>query len=73
MGTLKREQISCSTFTTLEDLQAQITEFIDQFYSVQRLHSALDYCSPEEFEVTQGRLPLAGMSFPRHEEIHPDA
>jgi putative transposase len=73
MGTLKREQINCSSYTTLEDLQTQITEFIDQFYNVQRLHSALDYCSPEEFERKQNMLPPAGMSFPRHEEIYPDA
>ncbi len=73
MSTLKREQVSCSRYATLEDLQTQMTEFIDQFYNVQRLHSALAYCSPEEFERNQGALPPAGLSFPRHEEIYPDA
>ena len=73
MSTLKREQINCSTYETLEDLQIQITEFIDHFYNVERLHSALHYCSPGEFERKQNMLPPAGMSFPRHEEIYPDA
>jgi transposase InsO family protein len=73
MSTLKREQVSCSRYATLEDLQTQMTEFIDKFYNVQRLHSALAYCSPEEFERNQGALPPVGLSFPRHEEIYPDA
>lgn len=73
MSTLKREQVSCPSYAVLEDLQTQMTEFIDQFYNVQRLHSALAYCSPEEFENKQAAVPPAGMSFPRHEEIYPDA
>lgn len=74
MGTLKREQISCVRYSTLEELQQSITEFIDQFYNRQRLHSALDYLSPEEFEQKwKNSLPPAGLSFPRHEEIYPDA
>jgi putative transposase len=73
MSTLKREQVSCPRYATMDDLQTQMTEFIDQFYNVQRLHSALAYCSPEEFENKQVAVPPAGMSFPRHEEIYPDA
>jgi putative transposase len=73
MSTLKREQVSCPRYAAMEDLQTQMAEFIDQFYNVQRLHSALAYCSPEEFENKQGAVPPAGMSFPRHEEIYPDA
>ena len=72
MSTLKREQISCQDYATLEDLQTQMEQFIDRFYNSQRLHSALAYCSPEEFERKQGGVPPAGLSFPRHEEIYPD-
>jgi putative transposase len=72
MSTLKREQVSCPSYATMEDLQTQMTEFIDQFYNVQRLHSALAYCSPHEFENNHRAVPPAGMSFPRHEEIYPD-
>ena len=73
MSTLKREQISCPRYAAMEDLQTQMAEFIDRFYNVQRLHSALAYCSPVEFENNQSAVPPAGMSFPRHEEIYPDA
>ena len=73
MSTLKREQVSCPGYAVMEDLQTQMAEFIDQFYNVQRLHSALAYCSPVEFESQQGAVPPAGLSFPRHEEIYPDA
>jgi putative transposase len=59
MSTLKHEQVSCPSYATMEDLQTQMTEFIDQFYNVQRLHSALAYCSPQEFENKQGAVPPA--------------
>jgi putative transposase len=73
MSTLKREQVTCPRYVAMEDLQTQMAEFIDQFYNVQRLHSALAYCSPAEFENKQRPVPPAAMSFPRHEEIYPDA
>jgi hypothetical protein len=34
----------------LENLRTNIEEFIEQYYNRQRLHSALGYRSPEEFE-----------------------
>jgi len=74
MSTLKKEQISCTRYSTMEELQQHITEFIDEFYNRERLHSALDYLSPEEFEQNwRNSLPPAGLSFPRHEEIYPEA
>jgi hypothetical protein len=33
-----------------EDLRANIEDFIEQYYNRQRLHSALGYQSPQEFE-----------------------
>ena len=33
-----------------EHLRANIEEFIEEYYNRQRLHSALGYRSPEEFE-----------------------
>jgi len=73
MGTLKKEQIFCSRYSTMEELQQNIAEFIDEFYNRERLHSALDYLSPDQFEQNwKNSLPPAGLSFPRHEEIFPD-
>ncbi len=79
MSTLKSEQINCMSYQTREELETQIEEFIEQFYNKQRLHSALKYLTPEEFEARSaaaGRNDAsrpAALSFPRHEEIYPDA
>jgi hypothetical protein len=37
-------------YDDLENLRANVEEFIEQYYNRQRLHSALGYRSPEEFE-----------------------
>jgi transposase InsO family protein len=72
LKTLKREEIYASQYRDLDDLRANIEAFIEQYYNRQRLHSALGYRPPEEFE--QGMTPAttslgASMSFFRHEEI----
>ena len=52
-------------YATMEELQQNITGFIDEFYN--RPHSALDYLSPDEFvQNWRKSLPPAGLSFPRH-------
>ena len=48
--TLKREEIYASRYENLEQLRANVELFIDEYYNKQRLHSALGYRSPEEFE-----------------------
>jgi putative transposase len=55
MKTLKREEIYANRYHTLEQLHANIEEFIEQYYKRQRLHSALGYRSPEEFEQQSER------------------
>jgi len=59
MKTLKREEIYANRYDNLEHLRANIEEFIEQYYNRQRLHSALGYRSPEEFERQIGREHLA--------------
>jgi putative transposase len=79
MNTLKNEQIDCRAFSTLEALEMGIEEFINEYYNKERLHSALAYMSPAEFETHQAAMATAlsgtpvALSFPRHEEIYPDA
>ena len=77
MATLKREQIDARPYTSLEELERDIQEFIDQTYNRVRLHSALTYLSPEQFEARQAQakttppwLP-AVLSLSRHEEVSP--
>ena len=48
--TLKREEIYASEYGNIDQLRNNIEEFIERYYNQKRLHSALDYCSPEEFE-----------------------
>jgi putative transposase len=75
MRTLKSEEIECRAYSTMEELEQNIENFIEGFYNRERLHSALNYRSPEEFENDAAQqalsLPVA-LSFPRHREIYPD-
>jgi transposase InsO family protein len=50
MKTLKREEIYANRYDDLKHLRKNIEEFIEEYYNRQRLHSALSYQSPEEFE-----------------------
>ncbi len=60
MKTLKREEIYANRYENLEQLRTNIEEFIEQYYNRHRLHSALGYQSPDEFErQIQGRSPEA--------------
>jgi hypothetical protein len=76
MKTLKQEEIYCRDYRDLEDLEMHVEEFLDRYYNRQRLHSALGYQTPVEFEeqgVTQASeagVDAPTMSFFRHGEIY---
>ena len=55
LKTLKREEINATTYRDFEDLQKRLDEFIEKYYNVCRLHSALDYRSPGDFEKESQR------------------
>jgi putative transposase len=48
--TLKREEFDAKEFRDLEDLRLNVSAFIDGYYNNERLHSALGYRPPAEFE-----------------------
>jgi len=54
MKTLKREEIYARDYRDLEDLLESVEGFIENYYNRCRLHSALGYVSPEEFENESG-------------------
>jgi putative transposase len=73
--TLKHEELEARQYRTIEELREHVTEFIEQIYNVKRLHSALAYRSPVEFEKQhqsdRAWMP-ATLSFLRHKEIYSD-
>lgn len=53
--TLKEECTDRLPLTTREALKGVVFEFVEVFYNRQRLHSALGYLTPTEFEALQDR------------------
>ena len=49
-GTLKGEWVHHHGYRTRDEAKADIFYYIEAFYNRHRLHSALDYLSPEEYE-----------------------
>ena len=76
--TLKQEQLDARAYRTLDEVQEHVEEFIERVYNPVRLHSALAYKSPIDFERDQEREKVnaawtpATVSFPRHQEIYSD-
>jgi len=71
--TLKREEINAGRYRDLDHLDSSIDQFLAEYYNRQRLHSALNYQTPEEFEAhtPAGDVwPGAGLSFSRHPEVY---
>ena len=50
MKTLKHEEVHRTEYRNLADARAQIGRFLESIYNERRLHSALQYAAPNEFE-----------------------
>jgi transposase InsO family protein len=73
LKTLKREEIYTHDYRDLDHLGMNLEAFIDQYYNRCRLHSALGYRPPEEFEQALDPAEISAgpkMSFFRHEAIY---
>jgi len=60
MKTLKQEEIYCNEYRDLRELSEHLEEFIDTYYNRLRLHAALGYRTPEEFERDAATAPASG-------------
>jgi len=57
MRTLKREEVNGQAYRDRAEAEASIEAFLETVYNRQRLHSALAYLAPEEFEARQPPPP----------------
>ena len=57
MRTIKEEEVALTEYQNFADARAQIGRFLDEVYQHKRIHSALGYLTPAEFEFAyQARL-----------------
>jgi putative transposase len=57
LRTLKQEEIYANRYRDMEHLRANLQDFLQRYYNTQRMHSALGYRTPEEFEKAQSGDP----------------
>lgn len=55
MKTLKNEEVYLWDYKTFDDVKKRIPYFIEEVYNEKRLHSALGYCPPNEYESLVAR------------------
>jgi len=51
MRTIKEEEVELSEYNDLDDARQQIGQFLEEVYMTKRIHSALGYATPAEFEA----------------------
>jgi putative transposase len=71
--TLKAEEVNAAHYRDLEDATGRIGKFIEEVYNQRRIHSALGYVSPAEFEAQPPQRPVetaAADGNPKKQDSH---
>lgn len=55
-GTLKQERVQWRHYQTRHEAQQDILQYITMFYNSHRMHSYLDYRSPNQYEANMAKL-----------------
>ena len=62
--TIKEEEVYLSDYRNMAEARQQIGHFIDLVYRHKRIHSALGYLTPAEFEAGWNKCPPSNLAFP---------
>ena len=64
MRTIKEEEVALTEYRNFADAYAQIGRFLDDVYQRKRIHSALGYLTPAEFEAAYHARLLTSVGIP---------
>ncbi len=69
--TMKAEEVYLTEYETTEDVEKNISRFIEEMYNHKRRHSSLGYYSPEEYEHLAGKGLLKKLGIPQFVKVSP--
>jgi transposase InsO family protein len=64
MRTIKEEEVDLSDYRDFADAERQIRRFLEEVYMTKRIHSALGYLTPLEFETAFRSTPADALATP---------
>lgn len=70
-ATLKKERVHREKYAKREDAESRIFQYIEGFYNPRRMHSTLDYMSPNAYERAWGRAHSVSPTEETPTVVHP--